>query len=144
MSIENREGPRIVSTLAQRVGQGADSTHIADAIAQIWSEAEIALIPIVGREGVAALLRRSVFLATSAYPWFSDTRKNDTRAINFEALKLIIENQTAEEAKAGGTALFMQFYGLLTNLIGPSLADRILESAWVDSSRGATAQDHSL
>ncbi|QIE29655.1 hypothetical protein [Caballeronia sp. SBC2] len=144
MSIENREGPRIVPTLALRVGRSSDSTQIADAVAQIWSEAEAALIPIIGREGVAALLRRSIFLSTSAYAWFSDLPNGDVKAINFGAVELLIANQPAEEAKRGGAALLLQFYELLTNLIGPSLAERILQSAWVDSSRGKSAQDHSL
>ncbi len=144
MSIENREGPRIVSTLALRVGRAANSKQIAEAIAQIWSDAESALIPIIGREGVAALLRRSLFLSASVHPWFLDLSKNDKKPLDFNALKLLIADRTADEAFAGGTTLFSQFYGLLTNLIGPSLAERILESAWVDSSSGETAQDHSL
>jgi len=144
MSIENREGPRIVATLALRVGRSTNSTQIADAVAQIWSEAESALTPIIGREGVAALLKRSLFLSGSAYTWLLNTPKGVHKFTDLDTLKSLIASQTAEEATAGSTALFLQFYGLLTNLIGPSLADRILESAWVDPSRGETAQDHSL
>ena len=144
MSIEKREGPRIVATLALRIGQSSNSTQIADAVAQIWCEAAIALTPIIGREGVAALLKRSLYLSGSTYAWLSIGPKTGNKSIDSDALKSLIAGQTTEEATAGGTALFLQFYGLLTNLIGPSLADRILESAWVDPSSGETAQDHSL
>ncbi|MGI4814484.1 MAG: hypothetical protein ACRYG5_11220 [Janthinobacterium lividum] len=144
MSIENRQGPPIVATLVLRVGRSTDSTHIADVIAQIWSEAEFALTPLIGREGVAALLKRSLFLSASVYAWLLETPKGNNKSVDADALKTIFASRTAEEATAGGTALFLQFYGLLTTLIGPSLADRILESAWVDPSRGETAQDHSL
>jgi hypothetical protein len=144
MSIEKREGPRIVATLALRVGGSTNSTHIADAVAQVWSEAAFALTPIIGQEGVAALLKRSLHLSTSAYAWLSIAPQTAHKSIDFDALKSLIAHRTADEAIAGSTALFLQFYGLLTNLIGPSLADRILESAWVDPSSGETAQDHSL
>jgi hypothetical protein len=144
MSTENREDPRIASTLALRVGRNANPAQVAEAVAQMWSEAESALIPIIGREGVAALLRRSAFLSASVHPWFLDSSRNGSKLTDPEALKLFIANQTADEALAGGTTLLSQFYGLLTNLIGPSLAGRILESAWIDLSSGETAQDHSL
>jgi len=144
MSIEKREGPRIVATLALRVGRSTNSTQIADAVAQIWSEAALALTPIIGLEGVAALLKRSLYLSGSTYAWLSIAPKTGNQPIDFDTLKSLIADRTAEEAMAGSTALFAQFYGLLTNLIGPSLADRILESAWGDLSSGETAQDHSL
>jgi len=144
MSIEKREGPRIVATLALRVGQTTNSTQIADAVGQIWSEAAFALTPILGQEGVAALLKRSLFLSASTYAWLTITPTDDKKSIDLDALKALIANRTAEEATAGSSALFLQFYGLLTNLIGPSLADRILESAWVDPTSGETAQDHLL
>ncbi|WP_165989423.1 hypothetical protein [Caballeronia sp. SBC1] len=144
MSIEKREGPRIVATLALRVGRSTNSTQIADAVAQIWSEAAAALTPILGQEGVAALLKRSLFLSGSTYAWLSITPKGANKSIDLDMLKSLIAGRTAEEATAGSTALLLQFYGLLTNLIGPSLADRILESAWVNPSSGETAQDHSL
>ena len=144
MSIENREGPRIVATLALRVGRSTNSTQIADTVGQIWSEAAFALTPILGQEGVAALFKRSLFLSASTYAWLAITPTDDKKSIDLDALKALIANRTAEEATAGSSALFLQFYGLLTNLIGLSLADRILESAWVDPSSGETAQDHSL
>jgi hypothetical protein len=141
MSIENRQGPPIVATLTRRVGRSTDSTHIADSIVEIWSEAEFALTPLIGREGVAALLKRSLFLSASSHSWLWDSQKGNNKFVDVNALRTTIANQTAEEASAGGATLFLQFYGLLTTLIGPSLADRILESAWVDPSRGETAQD---
>jgi hypothetical protein len=144
MSIEKREPPRIVATLAFRVGGSTNSTHIADAVAQIWSEAAFALTPIIGQEGVAALLKRSLHLSSSAHAWLSIAPPTVSKPIDLETLKSRIAGQTALEATAGSSALFLQFYGLLTTLIGPSLADRILESAWVDPSSGETAQDPSL
>ncbi len=144
MSIEKREGPRIVATLALRVGRSTNSIQIADAVAQIWGEAAVALTPIIGQEGVAALLKRSLFLSGSTYAWLSIAPKSATKVIDLEMLKSLIAGRTVEEATAASTALFLQFNGLLTNLIGPSLADRILESAWADPSSGTTAQDHSL
>lgn len=144
MSIEKREGPRIVATLALRIGLSTNPVQIADAVAQIWNEAALALTPILGQEGVAALLKRSLFLAATTFGWLSITPTGDNRSVDLDTLKALIATRTAEEATAGGSALFLQLYGLLTNLIGPSLTDRILESAWVDPSSGKTAQDHSL
>jgi hypothetical protein len=89
------------------------------------------------------LLKRSLHLSSSAHAWLSIAPPT-VKPIDLETLKSLIAGQTALEATAGSSALFLQFYGLLTTLIGPSLADRILESAWVDPSSGETAQDPSL
>jgi hypothetical protein len=144
MANKNREGPRIVSILALRVGQSTDSKQIARALAETWSEAEAALIPIIGAEGVAALLRRSIFLSSAAHAWFAALPKSARRVSDFGAVSSLIAEQPAQEALAGSTSLLLQFYNLLTSLIGLSLAERILETAWIGLSRGESAQDHSL
>ncbi|MGI4982077.1 MAG: hypothetical protein ACRYGL_01855 [Janthinobacterium lividum] len=144
MSNEKREGSRIATVFTLRMGRETSSRHTAEILTGILREAASALTPIIGREGVPALLKRSVVLTASSHPWLLDAGRNGTSPMGFDMLKVLIEGQTKEEALTGSMTLISQFYGLLSNLIGSSLADRILESAWVDSPRDETAQDHLL
>ncbi|MGI4862042.1 MAG: hypothetical protein ACRYHA_34955 [Janthinobacterium lividum] len=142
MSNEKQEGARIAMVFALRMGQETSPGHTAEILTGILKEAALALAPVIGREGAPALLKRSVVLTASRHPWLLEAGRNGTSPMDFGMLKLLIESQTKETALAGSTTLISQFYGLLSNLIGSSLADRILESAWVDSPRDTTAQDH--
>ena len=47
----------------------AEVVSIADAIVSTWREIALALGPIIGRGGVAALYRRSLYLAVREHPW---------------------------------------------------------------------------
>jgi hypothetical protein len=144
MSMQNQESPRIAATLAHRVGQSANSTQIADAVAHIWSEAECALIPIIGKQGVVALMKRSLFLSSPAHIWLANMHQGVQTSMDLATLKSQIAQQTADEALAGSETLLLRFYEVLTSLIGPSLADRLLDPVWANPSSGETAQDRPL
>ena len=141
MFMQNQESPRIAATLAHRVGQSANSTQVADALARIWCEAESALIPIIGKQGVLALLKRSLFLSSPAHIWLANMHQGVQTSTE---LATLIAQQSVDEALTGSMTLLLRFYELLTSLIGPSLADRLLDPVWANPSSGETAQDRPL
>lgn len=134
---------RIALAVAHRAGEGADAARIAEAIGEIWDRIELALAPIIGQRGVAALYGRSLHLAAVAHPWL-ELQDDPTAPMDLVALKSAIAQQgRPDEAAAGGVALLQAFHTLLTSLIGPSLSQRLLDAAWTppSPSSGLPAQD---
>jgi hypothetical protein len=129
--------------LAGRVTDDASAGQIAGAIAAIWQEIDQSLHPIIGHRGVAALYNRSLHLAAADYPWLAMGHQSTPAAVDPSALKATLEQQAAEEAAAGGLALFRSFHDLVASLIGASLTDRLLHSVWARSAGASPAQDTS-
>jgi hypothetical protein len=140
-----QSGPQrdlIAAALALRSGKAADAARITDAVIATLQEIEAALAPIVGQRGVAALYKRSIFLASAAHPWLADSHDGGMQAaIDLAPLKAALAQQTSSDAAAGGTALFLTFHGLLGSLVGPGLTERLLHSVWAHSSSGEPPQD---
>ena len=133
----------MAAPLACRVGQGADAAHIAAAVISIWNEVDDSLSPILGQRGMAALYRRSLHLAAADHPWLEAPDEGDPPAIGPAALKSALARQSGAVAAAGGSAFLQTFRDLLSGLIGPSLTQRLLSTAWEDSSRRPTSQETS-
>ena len=143
MPLKSQESRPWPAPLADRVSDGADAEQVAEAIVAIWLDIEQALHPIIGHRGVAALYHRSLHLTAVAYPWLAIDQPAVPAAIDPSGLRLALVQQTAAEAGAGGSALFLTFHELLASLVGASLTDRLLRSVWTHSSPGAPAQDAS-
>lgn len=153
MSTESQQGPQIAATLMREVGRGADAAHIADAIVSRWLALESALAPILGRKGVAAIYKRSLYLAGRDYPWLAAAYEGTQEGGDFTApapavlglpiLRSVLTQQSSADAAAGGGALLQIFHELLASLIGPSLTERLLRPVWAESSSGSPAQDTS-
>jgi len=58
----------IQAMLARRVGESADAVAIAAAALSLWQEVDVALAPIIGQPGVAALYKRSLYLTLVDHP----------------------------------------------------------------------------
>lgn len=143
MSIEKQETRRIAAPLARRAGEKADAAQIAEETVAIWREIDEALTPIIGQRGVAALARRSLHLASAVHPWLAAVQDGVQAATNPVALRSVLAKQSSGEACAGSSAFLQTFYELLSNLIGPSLTERLLRSVWGPHVSGPTAQDTS-
>ncbi len=127
--------------LASRVGQAADATQIAAAVIAIWDEIDDSLTPILGQRGMAALYRRSLHVAAADHPWLEAPDEADPPAVGPAALKSALARQSSTVAAAGASAFLQTFRDLLSGLIGPSLTQRLLRSAWEDSSRRPPSQE---
>ena len=143
MSQESRGHSGMVAPLARRVTEDAGAVQIGEAVVTLWHEIHAALTPILGQRGLTALYRRSLHLCAPAHPWLAGTDIGDDKTTQLAALQRLIGAQTRDDAAAGGSALLLAFHELLTSLIGPSLTERLLRSAWTHASSGSAVQDTS-
>jgi hypothetical protein len=118
----------MAAPLAFRVADDGDAMQIAEAIGRIWQEIDAALTPVVGQRGVAALFKRSLHVTSTAHPWVA--ARDGQAALDPAALKVLLAQQSGPDAAAGGSAFLHTFHELLATLIGGSLTERLLRSAW--------------
>lgn len=130
-------------TLARRAAGGANAAQIADTVVSIWQDIDAALRPILGQRGVASLYRRSIHLATTAYPWLGDMRGAKQATLDLPALRAVFAQQDSGTASTAGGDLLQTFYELLASLVGTSLTEQLLRSIWANPSSGEPAQDES-
>ena len=112
-------------------------------VVSTWHDIDTTLRPILGQRGVASLYRRSIHLATAAYPWFSPLQGGMQAALDLPALESTLAAQRNVDAAAGGGDLLQAFHELLASLVGTSLTDQLLCSIWANSTGGDAAQDGS-
>ncbi len=141
MSTAGEEGNEIKAALASRVADGADAAQIADIIISTWQRIDVALAPIIGQQGVAALYKRSLYLSVPSHSWLAGTYEGIQPTMDLALLKSVLVQQSSADAAACGGILLQTFHELLTSLIGLSLAERLLRSVWANSLSGTPAQD---
>jgi hypothetical protein len=107
---------------------GANSQQIAETVTETCHAVIAALTPIIGGKGAAAMYGRSLHLAGHTYSWLVAEREGPTTDV--ATLTALLARQTSADAAAGGASLLRTFYELLSSLIGPSLTERLLRSAW--------------
>ena len=128
--------------LAHRLGAEASAEQIADAMVTIWQEIDTALTPIIGKRGVVALYKRSLFLLKPTDPWLAEMHEGVQKDIDLPTLKSVVVQQDRATAAIGGAAFLRTFHELLATLVGLSLTERLLRSVWPPSS-APLAQDSS-
>jgi hypothetical protein len=117
-----------------------DAEQLAEAAVAAWHDVWIVLSPVIGAAGVAALFQRSLFLRMAKYPWLANV--SDPRpAGEFNTLRRELLQQAKADAAAANDALLQSVVQILSNLIGASLAGRLLQPIW--EKHGHTKQDRS-
>jgi hypothetical protein len=129
----------IAIALARRAGRGADGARIGEAIVSIWQDIEAALRPIIGRRGVEALYKRSLYLTVPHHPWLAATYEENRTLPDVTSLQPIVAEQTRDDAASAGAALLQAFFELLSSLIGAALAARLLHPVWGNLADGPPA-----
>lgn len=130
----------IVVYLGPQAGSAAQIAHVA---LLIWTATSGALSPIIGQRGMTALYKRSLQVTCEAFPCLVAVQDEQSLVADFSLLQAVLAQQDDEVATAANQALLGTFYDLLTSLIGRSLTDRLLRSAWENLSSGHAAQDTS-
>jgi hypothetical protein len=120
----------IAVALEHRAGRGADGARIGEAIVSIWQDIEAALRPIIGRRGVEALYKRSLYLTVPDHPWLAGTYEENRTLPDVTSLQPIVAQQSRAAAVAAGAALLQSFFELLSGFIGIALAERLLHPVW--------------
>jgi hypothetical protein len=131
------------ATLRRLAEDGAGPGQIADTAVTMWRGVDAALSPIIGRRGVAALYKRSLYLTRDDYPWLAGVHQATVREGEFAPLHTLLSQQTSTTAAAANIALLQMFFDLLTRLIGAQLAERLLPSMRDTPNSGNAAQDNS-
>lgn len=109
----------------------------ADAAVTVWRDVWIALSPIIGVAGAAALYERSLFLTIAEFPWLESV-SDSAESGEFSALRQELARQTRADAAAANAALLNSLSQALGRLIGASLAARLLQPVW--EKHGPTTQ----
>ncbi len=134
---------RFQATFARLVAEGADTVRIADAAVLTWLGIEAALSPVIGQRGVAALYKRSLFLARKDHPWLTAVYEGAQAPVDFAKLATAMLQQTVSSAVGANSALLQTFYDLLANLIGEALTRRLLQSVVEQPSNAYPMEDTS-
>jgi hypothetical protein len=127
--------------IADHVAKDIAAADMVDASVATWRNIETALAPIIGINGVAALYKRSLHLASSVHPWLAVLREGDPTTVDLSALESIIMQQTGAQAADGTRHLLQTFHQLLGSLVGPSLTERLLRPVRAGSLGEAPLQD---
>jgi hypothetical protein len=117
-----------------------DAEQLADAAVATWHDVWIALSPVIGAAGVAALFQRSVYLRMAEYPWLANVG-DPPPAGEFNSLRRELSQQRQADAAAANAALLQSLAQVLGNLIGASLTTRLLQP--VLEKHGRITQDNS-
>ncbi len=131
----------MAATLEKRVGAAARASDIAGATHAICTEIDIALSPIIGQRGVAALYKRSLYVLGASHPGLAVLHEGVQATMDLDALRAAIASQGDAEARAGAVALLHSFHDLMNSLVGSSLTERLLHPVWELPASVATEQD---
>lgn len=149
------ESDQTLAFRAQHLDAGATAPQIARLVERVCHEISLALVPIVGQRGVAALFARSLQLSAKSHPWLSGLSANMGTGMssgksadgmpaefNPSALSALIATQPRSEAAVGACHLLQTFFELLAKLVGRSLTERLLRTPWLIFLSGTAAQDN--
>jgi len=123
--------------------EGGDSQAIAEAAVAVWTAIDVALSPVIGARGNAALYKRSLYLARAQHAWLAAAYEGAVQPGDYSALLTTLAGQSAPEASKASDALLQIFHDLLAGLIGRSLTQRLLQATWSSHSYRNAAQDDS-
>lgn len=102
-----------------------------------------ALAPVVGARGVAALYKRTLFLASETHPWLAAAFAAAAEPGDFTSLRVALSQQDGAEAAAAQQQVLQALHQLLDQLIGPALTGRLLHTVWALPSAGDAVRDDS-
>ena len=126
--MEGQTSQRIAVILANRIR--SRSGGAASCVASLCEDIGVALTPIVGPRGVAALYKRSLFLTSHQHPVLSGLHEGIQSTMDLSRLTTTLATLSEAEATTVGAALLQSFYELLSSLVGLSLTERLLSSLW--------------
>ena len=124
-----------------KVQHGAGAADLAQLAVTACFEIDKALTPIIGQRGLAALLKRSLHLASATHAWLPRGGEEFDLKGDLPELMAALAMQTPDSAARGGGLFLEQFHQLLTALVGTSLTERLLRSVWANFLSGSFAHD---
>lgn len=117
-------------TVAVPARAAPDAGAVAGAALGTWHEITARLAPVIGERGVEALFSRALLLTSATYPWLETSSPQARHPTPLAAFVARIEARDAQAAAEASQALVLTFTGLLADLIGSSLSERLLAPVW--------------
>ncbi|MES3002096.1 MAG: hypothetical protein V4787_15505 [Pseudomonadota bacterium] len=133
--------PAPLPLLVRLAAEGAQPDQVAEAAVREWKQVHDALAPLIGQSGAAALYRRTLHLARADRPWLDPAFLGAVTPGDFSAYRDALARQDSAIAAGAHDETQRALRGLLINLIGPSLTERLLRAAAVSPSAGKAVQD---
>lgn len=131
MSRDPKKLRRLVRGIILPSQASPDSSTVAAASVRTWTRVVAQLAPIIGPRGVDSLFRRSVQLTQAEYPWLEAGPESPDGAFPAEAFEGCLAVRDPEAAAEASIELLAAFTELLETLVGPGLARRLLDPAWI-------------
>ncbi|MBW4049803.1 MAG: hypothetical protein HIU89_18350 [Proteobacteria bacterium] len=136
------EAQGIRAIFVRLAAESVDAVGIAEIAISIWDSVGVALSPTIGSAGVAALVKRSIYLTRHTHTCLSVLSEGAVPLPDeMAALHAMLAQQDRAEAVAVNAALLQNFHELLISLIGASLSDRLLRHVWATPSSGEALQE---
>lgn len=111
---------------AERAHETREITRVAEHVLQFLQQAVQSLAPIIGEKSVSALYKHSLYLNRDKHPWLSVAYGELGQEEVLTRLQTSVLRQTLRNAKTAVNDLVAMFHQLLQDLIGTSLAHRLL------------------
>jgi len=139
--MQSQECDNITAFLEAAVSAGASSEEVAALVTTTLLRIDLALSPIVGQRGMAALYKRSLHISRPMHPWLPTAAEAAEAEMDLADLTAALATRTSADTAAAGAQLLESFRALLTTLIGESLTERLLRPVWATLLSGPTARD---
>lgn|SRR5690348_5220361 len=130
------------SVVGQSNAKAMNAAQAADLAVATWRKIDDALWPIIGHVGMAALFKRSLYLARAEQPALTAMADAEIAPGDFTLLREVLAQQSGVDAAVAVQGVLLKiFLDLLTSLIGAALTERLLRSVWNKPSSGEAVQD---
>ena len=139
--MQSQERDNVAAFLEGAVSAGASSEEVAALVTTTLVRIDLALSPIVGQRGMAALYKRSLHISRPMHPWLPTAAEAAEAEMDLADLTAALATRTSADTAAAGAQLLKSFRALLTTLIGESLTERLLRPVWATLLSGPTARD---
>ena len=116
-----------IPDLENQARSGASAAQITGLVVDMLRQAEKCLTPVIGRQAVVALYKRSLVLTGRSHVWLAGLDAAVQRDIALASLMSSLPQQASTDAAVAGRDLLQTFYDLVKSLIGLSLTSRLLQ-----------------
>ena len=95
---------------------------------------------LIGEGGFHAIVKRSLNLTTSEFPWVTDVKIEQHPACSFRGLHESIEGRDSAEASEGFAAITANIIWLLVTFMGEDLILSLVDDVWPGIRNGEAGQ----
>jgi len=114
---------------------------VADITMSLWQRLASELVSIIGEGGFQSLFSRSVQLTRETYTWITPAQGRQRTDSQFPELQACLADREFSEASEASIHLLVTFCDVLAVLIGDTLTNSLLNSAWGEDTPGLSEKE---